>query len=169
MSSGALPAGEVTRLFASALTTVDALGRGPAAAVTADLDTALAVRGLTRDPSGLGQQGPGWPLLTPGPSPQQAPGQRAIAGSRAVPLAAVVPVRLAGQHMRLDLLACLLTDSGTLFVASGTVALPGHPHISCAGPLPAQRRHIRHSSPPGGQIPVATRNLNLDIARSLAT
>lgn len=122
---GALPAGEVTRLVASALTTVDAIGRGPAAAVAGDLDTALAVRGLTRDPSGLGQQGPGWPLLTPGPSPQQAPGQRAIAGSRVVPLAAVVPVQLAGQQMRLDLLACLLADSGTLFVASGTVALPG--------------------------------------------
>jgi tellurite resistance protein len=40
-----------------------------------------------------------------------------------------------------------------------------------AGPAASSRStgHTRHSSPPDSQIPVATRNLNLDLARSLAT
>lgn len=34
--------------------------------------------------------------------------------------------------------------------------MAGRPRISSPGRLPAQRRHIQHSSPPGGQSPGAT-------------
>ena len=44
-----------------------------------------------------------------------------------------------------------------------------HPGISGPGRLAAQRGHRRHSPSPDSQIAVATRNLNLDLARSLAT
>jgi hypothetical protein len=126
---GELPFGEVTRLVASALTTVDAIGYGPAAAVAGDLDAALAARGLAPESSGPGFHGPGWPLLTPGPSPQQAPDKGVVAGSRVVPLAAVVPVRLAGQQAGLDLLACVLAGEGALFIGYGPVPPPGDPGL----------------------------------------
>lgn len=122
---GYLPAGEVTRLAASTLTMVGAIGPAAAAAVVADLDTALAGRGFTVEGSGAGRWAPGWPVLISGRPLRQPPGQPAAGRVPVAPVTATLPVEAAGQQAHLELLACALAPTGALFLGSARIPRPG--------------------------------------------
>ena len=116
-----LPAGEVTRLAAGALTMVGAIDDASAAAVVGDLDAALGEWGLTVEGSGLGPRVRGWPLLTPGPVALQAPSQAAPGPVRVARVMATLPVEVSGQQTQLELLACTLAPVGAFFAGSAQI------------------------------------------------